>query len=75
VAATRYERAKKYISYFYTHLRPVQISITGKDLKGMGLEPGPVYREILDAVRYARLNGHLKSRSDEIEFIKDYVSH
>jgi len=75
MAATRYERAKKYISYFYTHLRPVRISITGKDLKDMGLEPGPVYREILDAVRFARLNGNLKSRSDEIEFIKDYVSH
>ncbi|MDF1591716.1 MAG: CBS domain-containing protein [Desulfobacterales bacterium] len=73
MAATRYERVKKHISYFYTHLRPVQISITGKELKEMGLEPGPIYREILYAVRYARLNGQLKSRSDEIEFVKDYV--
>ena len=74
MAAARSERVKKYISYFYTHLRPIQISITGKDLKEMGLEPGPIYREIFDAVRYARLNGKLKSKSEEIEFIKDYVS-
>ncbi|MEW6673780.1 MAG: CBS domain-containing protein [Thermodesulfobacteriota bacterium] len=73
MAATRYERVKKYVSHFYTHLRSVQISTTGKELKEMGLEPGPIYREILDAVRYARLNGQLKSGNDETEFIKKYV--
>jgi tRNA nucleotidyltransferase (CCA-adding enzyme) len=74
MAASKSERVKKYISHFYTQLRPVQISITGKDLKEMGLAPGPIYREVLDAVRYARLNGRLKSRDDEIGFVKNYVS-
>ncbi len=74
IAASRSERVKKYISHFYTHLRTVQVLTTGQNLKDMGLTPGPIYREILDAVRYARLNGKLKSKDDEIEFIRHYVS-
>jgi tRNA nucleotidyltransferase (CCA-adding enzyme) len=73
MAATRSEWVKKYISYFYTQLRTVQPAVTGKDLEAMGLAPGPIYREILDAVRHAKLNGDVKSRNDEIEFIKNYV--
>jgi len=73
MAATRYERAQKYISHFYTHLRPVQIAVTGKDLGALGLTPGPIYREILDAVRNARLDGELKSAADELGFVRNFV--
>jgi tRNA nucleotidyltransferase (CCA-adding enzyme) len=74
MAATKYERVKKSISKYFTQLRPVKILITGQDLKRMGLEPGPIYREILDAVLHARLNGQLKSKNDEIKFVDTYVS-
>ncbi len=47
--------------------------IKGKDLKKMGHEPGPVYREILQAVLDAKLNGQIKTRSDELVFVKNYV--
>ncbi len=69
MAATRNEDVKKSISYYFTHLRNETISIGGKDLKKMGIPPGPVYRKILDAVLDARLDGELKSREDEIEFV------
>jgi tRNA nucleotidyltransferase (CCA-adding enzyme) len=39
----------------------------------MGLEPGPVYREILQAVLDAKLNGQIKTRSDELDFVKNYA--
>ena len=39
----------------------------------MGLEPGPIYREILQAVLDAKLNGQLKTRDDELNFVKAYV--
>jgi tRNA nucleotidyltransferase (CCA-adding enzyme) len=39
----------------------------------MGLKPGPVFREILQAVLDAKINGQLKTRSDEFAFVKDYV--
>ena len=74
MAATKQERVKKYISHYFTHLRSLNVSVTGKDLQHLGLKPGPVYREVLDAVLHAKLNGQLKSKNDEIEFINTYVS-
>jgi tRNA nucleotidyltransferase/poly(A) polymerase len=38
--------------------------ITGDDLKQLGIPQGPAYRELLDAVRDAQLEGHIKSRDD-----------
>jgi len=74
MAATKYERVKKYISNYFTRLMSVNILITGQDLKKMDIKPGPIYREILDAVLHARLNGRLKTKNDEIKFVNTYVS-
>ncbi len=73
MAATKHEKVKRSISNYFTRLRHIDTSIKGKDLKKMGLEPGPVYREILQAVLDAKLNGQIKTRSDELVFVKDYV--
>jgi tRNA nucleotidyltransferase (CCA-adding enzyme) len=48
----------------------VQPLIKGKDLRDMGLPPGPRYREILDAILDQKLNGHLDTRSDEINYAR-----
>ena len=74
MAATKKETVKRSISHFFTRLRYIDSSITGKDLKKMGLPPGPIYREILQAVLDAKLNGQLKTRRDEMAFINNYVS-
>ncbi len=74
MAATKQERVKKSISYYFTQLRPTRISITGRDLQALGLKPGPLYREIMDAILHARLNGQLKTRDDEIAYVKKHVS-
>ena len=41
----------------------------------MGIEPGPVFDDVLKALRDARVNGQIKSREEEIflvesEFLK-----
>jgi len=51
----------------YQHVKP---SLTGTDLKKMGLKPGPLYRKILDRLLDARLNGEGKSEADERELAK-----
>jgi tRNA nucleotidyltransferase (CCA-adding enzyme) len=45
--------------------RHVQCEITGKDLKKLGLSPGPVYRHIFEALRAARLDGEIATRDEE----------
>ena len=73
MAATKQEKVKRSISNYFTRLRHIDTSIKGKDLKKMGHEPGPVYREILQAVLDAKLNGQIKTRGDELVFVKNYV--
>ena len=40
--------------------------ITGHDLIEMGLEPGPLFKEILGAVEDAQLEGTISSRDDAL---------
>jgi poly(A) polymerase len=44
--------------------------VTGDDLKGMGLKPGPRFREILLAVEEAQLEGRLQDRESALEFAR-----
>ncbi|GAC1702723.1 MAG: CCA tRNA nucleotidyltransferase [Candidatus Acidiferrum sp.] len=49
-------------------IRPVRL-LTGEDLQGMGYQPGPVFRKILEAVEDAQLEGALVSRDGAEEFV------
>jgi len=40
----------------------------------MGLKPSPVYRQIMEAVLNARLDGKVKSQKDEIEFARQLIA-
>lgn len=74
MAATKLESVKKAISHYFARLRHTDILITGKDLKAMELESGPIYREIMQAVLDAKLNGELKTLNDELTYARKYVS-
>jgi hypothetical protein len=44
--------------------------VTGDDLKGMGLAPGPRFKEILLAVEEAQLEGRLHDRESALQFAR-----
>lgn len=73
MAVSKQEKVKKAISHFFTNLRSVSISLKGRHLQKMGIEPGPIYRQILQACLDARLNGKLKTREDELDFARKYA--
>ena len=60
LAAASSQQAKKNISLYLTHLKDVKPSIGGDDLISMGVEPGPLYRELLDTARDALLDGDVE---------------
>lgn len=70
MAKAKRDAAKKYISQYLTHLRGVKVAVTGEDLKAMGIPPGPRYRRILSQLLDARLDGLVKDRDEEIEFVR-----
>ncbi len=62
---------RKRVIYYLDVLRHIRPSITGRDLKRMGINPGPVYREILERVRLAVMDGLLRGLDDEVKFIEE----
>jgi len=62
------------LSNYYSHLKYVKPYISGKDLKEMGLPPGPFFSQILSDVLNARLDGMLETREDEVEYVKNFIA-
>lgn len=43
-------------------------SITGKDIRSQGYNPGPLFRKALDAVWQARLEGRVNTKDEELRY-------
>ncbi|MFP4466416.1 MAG: CBS domain-containing protein [Candidatus Goldiibacteriota bacterium] len=56
------------IEMYIEKLRFVSIETTGRELKKMGIKPGPEYTEILSRITEAKLDGKLKTKKDELKF-------
>jgi poly(A) polymerase len=54
-------------------LNPLPL-ITGDDLKQLGIPPGPAYRELLDTVRDAQLDGQIASREAAVALVENLKS-
>lgn len=61
---------RKAIGDFLTTARRVRPTLRGDDLRALGIRPGPIYRDILNSLLYARLDGHVQSRDDELRFVR-----
>jgi tRNA nucleotidyltransferase (CCA-adding enzyme) len=61
---------RKAIGDFLTAKGRVRPFLGGDDLRALGIQPGPVYRDILNSLLYARLDGHVQSRDDELRFVR-----
>lgn len=51
-------------------LRPPRL-LTGKDLIAQGYRPGPLFREILEAVETGQLEGRLTTSEDALRFVRE----
>lgn len=59
------EQVRRFISLYLTKLRAVVSLLDGDDLRGLGLEPGPLFRRIKDRLIQARLDGEVSNREEE----------
>lgn len=64
------DKIRRWLSHYLIYLRTVHPELNGDDLRKLGFSPGPIYRKILDELRYARLDAEVENRSDEISFVK-----
>lgn len=69
MAKSKGETVKRHVSAFLTSYQHVKPILTGADLKAMGLKPGPRFKQILDQLLDARLNGEVKTEAEERELV------
>ena len=73
MALTKSEPVRKAISHFCTHQRSITPVVGGKDLKAVGIKPGPVYSTILNKIIDQKLDGRLNTMDEEIAFARQYA--
>ena len=70
MAQSASDQVKRQVSAFLTSYQHVKPVLTGVELKAMGLKPGPQFKKILERLLDARLNGEVKSESEEQELVE-----
>jgi len=67
------EETRKAISTFITYSDTMKPLVTGKILRTMGIEEGPVLGEILEALHDAKIDRDLATKEEELEFVRTYI--
>lgn len=67
------EQAQEHLRQLLTLVLNSRPTVDGKFIKSLGYRPGPIFRQALDTVWQARLEGKVKTREEEIAFIQDYL--
>ncbi|MGD9819428.1 MAG: hypothetical protein AB7V04_12115, partial [Desulfomonilaceae bacterium] len=75
MAKTTREQTRRIVSDHIIHYRNVRPHMNGSHLKAMGLKPGPIFGEILNYLRDARLDGFTNNIEDEKKLIVEQFSH
>jgi tRNA nucleotidyltransferase (CCA-adding enzyme) len=64
---------RRQLQMYNTLWRQVVPATNGNALKALGLPPGPAYREILDRLRQAWLDGEIQSEMEEKTLLKQLL--
>ncbi|MFM2062981.1 MAG: hypothetical protein RLZZ507_2651 [Cyanobacteriota bacterium] len=64
-----HRKVRRKIWYYLTDLANFQPLLNGNDLKQLGYKPSPIYKQILDDLLTATLDGTIKDESEAREFL------
>lgn len=73
MSKTKSKEIRRNILKFLTILRKKTIFTTGEDLKALGFKPGPIYKKILKELFYLKLDGKIKTKEDELQFLDKFL--
>ncbi|MBD2294520.1 CBS domain-containing protein [Anabaena sphaerica FACHB-251] len=69
IALQSQRKIKRKIWHFLTYLANIQPLLNGNDLKQLGYQPSPLYKQILDDLLTATLDGLIKDEAEAREFL------
>lgn len=64
---------RKHIQDFFEIYNGMRLVICGDDLHRLGVKPGPYYQKIFSKVLKAKLEGRVRTKEEELEFIKKLI--
>jgi tRNA nucleotidyltransferase (CCA-adding enzyme) len=70
MSMTKREGTAKAVSLYLSRLRFITREIDGKTLRSMGYPTGPIFREIMQAVLDARVDGIVNSLAEEKKWVR-----
>ncbi|PKL92589.1 MAG: hypothetical protein CVV21_02180 [Candidatus Goldiibacteriota bacterium HGW-Goldbacteria-1] len=70
MAACDSDYVKNRIENYIHNLKNIKLEISGRDLKEMKIKTGPEYGRLLEKVLDAKLDGKIKSKNEELGYIK-----
>jgi tRNA nucleotidyltransferase/poly(A) polymerase len=73
MAKTKSEAIKKTVSKYITYAGSFKPILTGNDLRAMDIKEGPVYKEILESLKEAKIDMNLETRDQEMSFVRSYL--
>ncbi|HME46071.1 MAG TPA: CBS domain-containing protein [Syntrophorhabdales bacterium] len=73
MAKAQSDDMKKAISNYITYTDSFKPLLSGKALKQMGVKEGPVFGEILDALKSAKIDLGLSTKEQETAFVQQYI--
>ena len=73
MAKAQSDDMKKAISNYITYADSFRPLLSGKALKQMGVTEGPVFGEILDALKSAKIDLSLSTKEQETAFVQQYI--
>ena len=72
MALSSTDRLNQYANIYFTEYQgKAEPALTGDDLVEMGLEPGPAFQSVLNALREARVMGSVNSREEEVALVEE----
>lgn len=73
IAKARSKHVRGQVSAFLTRYQQTHLVITGKHLAAMGLREGPAYKQLLDRVLNAKLNGAVTTENEELALARRFI--
>jgi tRNA nucleotidyltransferase (CCA-adding enzyme) len=72
LALSSSDRLNQYANVYFTQYQGIaEPALTGDDLVKMGMEPGPVFQSVFNALREARVAGKISTREEEETLVKE----
>ncbi|GHT01523.1 hypothetical protein AGMMS50276_29720 [Synergistales bacterium] len=70
-AAAKRKETRRWITLHILNFEPTKTFLSGRDLQKMGYKQGPSIGEMINDIRLARMDGDVKSRDDEVAYVKE----